>query len=322
MQTVWLLTRWPAAFWQVDLEVTLEQLFQGCQLEAQVYRTVLSDPKNKPDLCTMCNGAGVTRHMRQIAPGMIQQVQGTCRRCGGIGIDASTVRQEAAMVKVPIETGMMDGSLVRCRSEGSIGMDGERGDVVVTIRQAEHSFYQRHRRHLIMNREVTLAEALLGVQFRVPTLDDGDLLLATEPPHVIRPGSLFMFPGGGMPVHQDPQTRGALIVTFQVAFPADGELTVDQLQGLRAAFEGGPALAPVAKHGTTTTAEATPQDLERVWRQEAAMLVPLDRSILQLPGTAKRKDRESYHGDGRGRQSSGAAAGFFSGLFGRRKASL
>ena len=202
--------------------MTLEQLFLGCQLEVSVTRTVMANPdkKSKPDLCAACGGTGVVTFTRRLGPGMMQQVNGSCRQCNGIGVDTSTVRQEDATVKVSVETGMMDGARIRCRAQGSIGLDGSRGDVIVTLHQAEHPLYQRHRRHLLLSREITLAEALLGARFRVPTLDGGELLLSTAPPHVIRPGSLFMLQGGGMPVHQDPTTRGALIVAFQVAFPA------------------------------------------------------------------------------------------------------
>ena len=35
--------------------------------------------------CTTCNGSGFQIHIRQIGPGMIQQVQAKCSACNGVG---------------------------------------------------------------------------------------------------------------------------------------------------------------------------------------------------------------------------------------------
>jgi DnaJ-class molecular chaperone len=311
--------------------VTLEQLFQGCRLEAAVTRTVLADPtKFKPALCPECNGTGVVTMTRRLGPGIMQQVNGTCRRCGGYGLDGSSIREEGGTVEVSVEAGMMDGTRIRCRSQGSIGMNGQRGDVLVTIRQADHLTFQRHRRHLILSRKVSLAEALMGTRFCVPTLDGSELWVSTAPPHLIRPGSLFMLLDAGMPVHEDPSTRGALIVAFEVSFPKDGELTVGQLRGLRKAFDTqlpggaqGPheqerpsskGKTPRLRSPTSEESGEASQDLESVWRQEnSGRLVPLDRNILQQPAGGKRPPRS--HDEGKPSSSTGS---FFQNIFGGR----
>lgn len=77
---------------QVDMEVTLEDLFNGAQRQARISRNVIC-PKcrgtgakdGETIKCKACGGRGVRLVQRQMAPGFVVQMQEACGECGGRG---------------------------------------------------------------------------------------------------------------------------------------------------------------------------------------------------------------------------------------------
>lgn len=70
-----------------QIEVSLEDLYNGKTKKLAITRKVPKDPDAKPRQCEECNGQGVKMMMRQLGPGMIQQMQVQCKQCGGMGYD-------------------------------------------------------------------------------------------------------------------------------------------------------------------------------------------------------------------------------------------
>ena len=76
----------------VDVEVSLEDLYNGAQRSARISRNVIC-PKcrgtgakdGETVKCKACNGQGVRMVQRQMAPGFVVQMQETCGECGGRG---------------------------------------------------------------------------------------------------------------------------------------------------------------------------------------------------------------------------------------------
>jgi DnaJ-class molecular chaperone len=71
-------------------------------------------------------------------------------------------------VKIP--AGTTDGQTLRLRNQGAVGWNGgEAGDALIEIRVAEHAFFKRKGRDILLELPVTLAEAVLGGSVDVPT---------------------------------------------------------------------------------------------------------------------------------------------------------
>lgn len=113
----------------VPLEVTLEDLFNGANIEVDVAKQVLCDHchgtgARRPediDTCETCGGHGMIIKRVQMGPGMVQQFQQHCNACGGKGKTIKHVCPACAGKKVRrgnenytirIEKGMEDGQSI------------------------------------------------------------------------------------------------------------------------------------------------------------------------------------------------------------------
>jgi DnaJ family protein A protein 2 len=71
-----------------------------------------------------------------------------------------------------------------------------------------------------MEKEITLVEALTGVEFVINHLDGRKIRVKNTPGEVIKPDSSMTVESQGMPFHKKTYQNGSLIITFKVKFPA------------------------------------------------------------------------------------------------------
>ena len=72
---------------------------------------------------------------------------------------------------------------------------------------------------MLMEKEITLLEALSGVDFVVDFLDGSKFRVKTDAGVVVKPDSLMTIPEKGLPFHKNPYKFGNLFVIFSVKFP-------------------------------------------------------------------------------------------------------
>jgi len=70
-----------------------------------------------------------------------------------------------------------------------------------------------------MEKEISLIEALTGLDFVLVHLDGRKIRIHNKPGEVIKPDSLFTVEHGGMPFHKQPYKFGNLIIQFKIKFP-------------------------------------------------------------------------------------------------------
>ena len=70
-----------------------------------------------------------------------------------------------------------------------------------------------------MEKEITLLEALTGVDFVITHLDGRKIRIKNKPGEVIKPDEIKTVEGHGMPYHKQPYKFGNLFVVFKVTFP-------------------------------------------------------------------------------------------------------
>jgi DnaJ-class molecular chaperone len=88
-------------------------------------------------------------------------------------------KTEAITVKIP--AGIEDGKKIRLRGQGDPGpRGGSPGDLLITVRVAQHPHFRRHGNDLEVLVPVTLAEAALGAKIDVPT-PQGTITLTVPP---------------------------------------------------------------------------------------------------------------------------------------------
>ena len=118
-------------------------------------------------------------------------------------------------VKARLPAGVTDGARIKLAGKGSPGPNGgPPGDLYVKVKVRPHKVFGRKNKDLTLALPVTFAEAALGAQIDVPTLNGGPVKLKI--PAGTSSGKTFRVKGKGVPSGKD---KGDLLVTVQVAVP-------------------------------------------------------------------------------------------------------
>jgi len=169
-------------------------------------------------ICPVCNGRGTT-------------VDTPCPTCHGTGTERKVKR-----VKVRIPPGVDDGQRIRVKGRGAPGQgSAPSGDLFVVVRVGRHAQFGRRGRNLTLTVPVSFADAALGTNITVPTLD-GPVTLRVPPG--TSPGTHLRVRGRGVPAG-GKNKAGDLLVRIDVTVPKD--LTDEQrsaVEAMAAALDG------------------------------------------------------------------------------------
>lgn len=190
--------------------------------------------------------------IRQLGPGMIQQMQHVCSDCRGSGETISDkdkcgqckgnkVVQDKKMLEVNVEKGMQHSQKIVFQGEADEAPDTITGDIVFVLQLKEHPKFKRKGDDLYIEHTLTLTEALCGFQFTLKHLDGRQLLLKSSPGEIVKPGQYKAINDEGMPVYQRPFMRGRLYIHFNVDFPDSGSLLPEQRKALESVLPPKPA---------------------------------------------------------------------------------
>ena len=196
-------------------------------------------PGTTPEVCPDCKGTGSVRTTQRTPFGVVQ-TSGACKKCGGHGKiihqpcprcgGRGAVRKNQT-IKVKIPAGIDDGQTLNLRGKGNAGLDGgPAGDLLITVFVKPHPLFERDGNSVLMEMPVTFAQAALGAEIEVPTID-GRVKLTI--PEGTQPGSVFRLRGKGIPYLQSKGGgRGDQFVTITVTVPKN--MTSEQKERLRA----------------------------------------------------------------------------------------
>ncbi|HET6793287.1 MAG TPA: molecular chaperone DnaJ [Acidimicrobiales bacterium] len=194
-------------------------------------------PGTTPTVCPDCGGRGVKDENQ----GFFSFSQ-PCRTCGGTGVKidkpckhcrGTGVERRARQVKVRIPAGVEGGQRIKLKGRGAPGRGGgPPGDLYVTVHVAHHKVFGRRGRDLTVTVPVTFAEAALGADIKVPTLDGP---VTVRVPAGTPSGRTFRVRNRG--VHTS-KGSGDLLATVEVAVPAT--LNDDQKKAVEALAAASP----------------------------------------------------------------------------------
>lgn len=108
----------------------------------------------------------------------------------------------------------------------------EAGDVIFIVSQQKHELFKRKGADLLLTKEITLLESIVGADFVVNHLDGTPFHIQSAPGQVIQPGQIMTIKGKGMPFHKKSWEFGNLFIMFKVIFPKT--VTTEQQQVARA----------------------------------------------------------------------------------------
>jgi len=95
----------------------------------------------------------------------------------------------------------------------------EPGDVVIIVKEQPHKTFKRKGADLLIEKEITLLEALTGVDFMMTHLDGTKLRIKNKPGEVIKPEDIKTVLEKGLPFHKSSYKFGNLFILFKVKFP-------------------------------------------------------------------------------------------------------
>ncbi len=219
---------------QHDLEIGFEEAVFGCEKEIEVYRrdtcTVCqgsgAEPGTTPVRCNQCNGTGEVRRVQKSILGSFVNVT-TCPTCKGAGevvsfpcknCRGSGQVRATKRITVRIPEGVEDGTRIRLAGEGEPGAyGGPAGNLYVLLRVQPHPIFRRSGDDIVLELGVNVAQAALGDNVTIPTLDGEETISI---PGGTQTGRIFRLRGRGVP-HLRRSGRGDLLIVIQVVVPTE-----------------------------------------------------------------------------------------------------
>jgi molecular chaperone DnaJ len=215
-----------------NLRLSFEEAVFGAEKEIEFQRLERcetcegrgAEAGTEPVTCPECNGAGELRRAQQSIFGQFVNVS-ACARCQGEGRVITNPCQDCRgtgrtrqtrHIAVKVPAGVDEGAQIRIGGEGEAGpRGGESGHLYVVLSVAAHERFERVEDHIVLELPVNLAQAALGAEVTIPTLD-GEMQF--EVPAGTQSGEDFVIRGKGVP-HLRGAGRGDMVVRVTVVVP-------------------------------------------------------------------------------------------------------
>ena len=178
-----------------------------------------------PETCSSCGGQGQKRVTQRIG-GMAFQSTAPCDRCRGTGKIIKTPCSNCKgtgyvrvtkKLSVNIPAGIDDGERIALRGQGCDGRNGgPAGDLIITVNVKKHSIFERDGYNLYCDIPLTVAEATLGAEIDIPTLEGTEKFTI---PEGTQPGTQFTLRQKGITYVNNANRKGDLIFTVNVEIP-------------------------------------------------------------------------------------------------------
>jgi DnaJ-class molecular chaperone len=158
---------------RVQLKVTLEMFHSGSTRRFSLSRRKLCS-SCEISSCSTCQGNGIRTMIRQIGPGMVQQIQMECSDCNRRGYVTTSVSGVCSFcegngvglvketVSIYVEKGMYNGDKITLSEKGDEAPGCIAGDVTFVLAEEKHARFTRKGPDLLVKLDISLKQALCG----------------------------------------------------------------------------------------------------------------------------------------------------------------
>ncbi|NLK38892.1 MAG: molecular chaperone DnaJ [Clostridiales bacterium] len=177
-----------------------------------------------PETCQTCRGSGQVRTQQRTPFGLFQSTR-ACDTCHGKGktikspcsnCRATGYVKVSKKLEVSIPAGIDDEQRIALRSEGNDGKNGgPKGDLIITVIVRPHPIFERNGYNLYCEIPITFAEAALGAEIEIPTLEGN---IKHTIPEGTQTGTTFVLKGKGIQM-VNARGKGDLHITVNVEVP-------------------------------------------------------------------------------------------------------
>ena len=217
----------------VETIISFEEAAFGCERNIEVQRIENCETcggsgareGTTAATCGECGGSGVVTSAQRTMFGMVQSsvdcpkcqgrgkiITSPCEKCRGVG----RLRYKRT-VSVKIPAGIDDGQRISMRGQGNAGTNGgSPGDLYISVTVLPHEHFVREGTAVLYELPISFAQAALGDELEVPTLDGK---VKYKVPEGTQTGTVFRLRGKGIPNLHRENSRGDQYVTVHVATP-------------------------------------------------------------------------------------------------------
>lgn len=177
---------------------------------------------SKMENCKPCNGQGKIHEAKRSFLGTISSTK-ICENCHGAGEVPKEIcttckgkgvlrREEEISIAVP--AGIRDGEMIRMTGMGEAISKGTSGDLYIKINVASHPVFKREGHDLVMDLNLKLSDALLGMKYPIETLDGK---IEVTIPEGVSINEILRVKGKGVPAKSK---RGDLLIKLNIKMPS------------------------------------------------------------------------------------------------------
>lgn len=227
---------------RITLGLTLEDVYNGVTKTLKYKRY---------DKCPSCGGSGKTdKTIEKTCPhcggtgtmfsrnGNMQMIT-TCSHCNGKGniienpcphCSGNGIVECENKVEVVVPKGVSEGFQFKMDGQGHapIRMDGIYGDLLILIKEQEHSKFTRDGNDIYVDIDINVVDAILGCDVTVDTIDDKKL--TTKVKACVEDGTMIRFGGKGLPIY-GTNRFGNMIGIINIKMPK--KLSDDEIKLLK-----------------------------------------------------------------------------------------
>jgi len=217
---------------RIKVKMSLEEIATGVNKKIKVRKQVSCNTcggsgardSSSVDTCSTCRGSGMVSRITQTPFGAMQTTA-PCPSCNGSG---QTIRAACNVCKgdgrvfgeetldVDIPAGVHEGIQLSMSGKGNSGAKGgPPGDLIITIEEAPHEEFTREGNNIMFELFVNIADAAIGAQVEVPTLDGRARI---KIPPGTQSGKIFRLREKGLPALQSYH-RGDQLIHVNVWTP-------------------------------------------------------------------------------------------------------
>jgi molecular chaperone DnaJ len=208
---------------RLRVKITLEEAYSGCSKNISL---------ENQDFCAGCKGTGSSSWERCVkcegkgffnfAEGHIR-TRSSCVECGGRGslpkekcsscLGKGYISGESRQIKIQIPAGIDSGSQIRVPGEARDGKD-----LFVSVVIERHGNLERDGHFLVGRIEAPYSKIVMGGEVDFDLF--GSKISVKIPPRT-HPGSRLRIKGKGMPIPQNPNLKGDLILELRLKMPKE-----------------------------------------------------------------------------------------------------
>ncbi|WP_018591475.1 molecular chaperone DnaJ [Terrisporobacter glycolicus] len=214
------------------INISFEDAAFGKKVQVKINRSEECDechgsgakPGTSKKTCPTCNGSGQVQSVQRTPFGNIASTR-TCSTCNGEGevIDSPCSKchgkgsiRKTKTIEVDVPAGIDEGQMIKLSGQGELGTrGGPRGDLYIEVSVNAHQLFTREGYDVYLEMPITFAQATLGDEIQVPTLDGK---VQYQVPEGTQTGTVFRLKGKGIPKLRS-NVRGDQYVKVTVEIP-------------------------------------------------------------------------------------------------------